>query len=52
MDVAEIAAHTQRRPDVTMLGRLRENFGVVIRSLPYLLGLKRPRFAAGRFTAA
>jgi hypothetical protein len=34
-------------PAVTRVGRLRENVGVVLRSLPYLLRLKRPRFAAG-----
>jgi hypothetical protein len=32
-------------PEVTELGRFRENFGVVFRSLPYFLGLKRPRYA-------
>ena len=46
MDLAEIAADARPAPEVTTVGRLRENFGVVIRSLPYLLGLKRPRFAA------
>jgi hypothetical protein len=30
---------------VTRLPRTHENLGVILRSLPYLLGLKRPRFA-------
>src|SRR5262245_63566456 len=45
MDLAEIAGDAPPAPEVTALGRLRENLGVVLRSLPYLLGLKRPRYA-------
>src|SRR5215831_790532 len=41
MDVTEIASEAPLEPKVTAAGRFRENFGVVIRSLPYLLGLKR-----------
>jgi hypothetical protein len=39
-------------PVVTARGRFRENLGVVLRSLPYLFRLKRPRFAARGLTAA
>jgi Protein of unknown function (DUF2652) len=52
MDLAEIAGAAPPEPAVTAGGRFRENFGVVLRSLPYLVGLKRPRFAAGGLTAA
>jgi hypothetical protein len=45
MDVTEIAGDASPDPEVTELGRFRENFGVVFRSLPYFLGLKRPRYA-------
>jgi len=45
LDVTEIAGDAPPDPEVTPLGRFRENFGVVFRSLPYLLGLKRPRYA-------
>jgi hypothetical protein len=51
IDLAEIAGDAQPEPEVTALGRFRENLGVVLRSLPYWLGLKRPRFAAGGLTA-
>jgi Protein of unknown function (DUF2652) len=47
MDVTEIAGDASPKPEVTAAGRLRENFGVVFRSLPYLLGLKRSRHALG-----
>src|SRR5215831_14730918 len=52
MDLAQVAADAEPQPEVTTFGRLRENFGVVFRSLPYLLGLKRPRFAGRHLTAA
>jgi hypothetical protein len=52
LDLAEIAGDAPPEPEVTALRRLRENSGVVLRSLPYLLGLKRPRFAARGLTAA
>jgi len=52
MDLAEIAGDAPPKPEVTALGWVRENFGVVLRSLPYLLGLKRPRFAARGLTPA
>ena len=45
MDLAEIAGDAAPAPEVTALGRFRENLGVVLRSVPYLLGLKRPRYA-------
>jgi hypothetical protein len=52
MDLAEIAGDAPPNPKVTALGQFRENFGVVLRSLPYLLGLRKPRFAAGGLTSA
>jgi Protein of unknown function (DUF2652) len=51
MDLAELAGHAPPAPEVTGLGRFQENFGVVLRSLPYLLGLKRSHFAARGLTA-
>jgi len=45
MDLTQIAGAEPRDPEVTLLGRFHENFGVVLRSLPYLLGLKKPRYA-------
>jgi hypothetical protein len=45
LDLTEIAGDAPPDSEVTPLGRFRENFGVVFRSLPYLLGLKRPRYA-------
>jgi len=47
MDVTEIAGEAPLEPKVTAAGRFRENFGVVVRSLPYLLGLRRSRHALG-----
>jgi hypothetical protein len=52
MDLAEFAGHAPSAPEVTALERVRENFGVVLRSLPYLLGVKRARFAAPGMTAS
>lgn len=52
MDLGEIAGDRPPKPNVTALGRVRENVGVVLRSLPYLLGLRKPRFAAGSLTSA
>jgi Protein of unknown function (DUF2652) len=46
MNLADLAGEAPPAPKVTAFGRFRENFGVVLRSLPYLLGVKRPRFAA------
>jgi hypothetical protein len=45
MDLAEIAGDAPPAPEVTALGRFHENLGVVRRSLPYLIGLRRPRYA-------
>ena len=45
IDIKDVAAELPPRPAVTRLGQLRETWGVVIRSLPYRLGLKKPRFA-------
>jgi hypothetical protein len=45
MDLADIVGDAAPAPEVTALGRFRENLGVALRSLPYLLGLKRPRYA-------
>jgi len=51
VDFAEIAGDAPPEPEVTTLGRFRENFGVVLRSLPYLLRLKRPRFVTRGLSA-
>ena len=51
IDVTEIDRAAPPKTEVTVRARFRENSGVVFRSLPYLLGLKRPRFAAGGLTA-
>src|SRR5262245_58262135 len=45
MDLAKIAGDAPPAPEVTTLGRFRENLGVVLRSLPDLLSLKRPGYA-------
>jgi hypothetical protein len=50
MNLADLAGEAPPAPKVTAFGRFRENFGVVLRSLPYLLGVKRPRFAARGLT--
>jgi hypothetical protein len=47
LDLSETTSDSPAPPKVTALRRLRENLGVVLRSLPYLLGLRKPRFAAG-----
>ena len=47
MDVTELARDAPPEPEVATAGRIRDNFGVVFRSLPYLLGLERPRHALG-----
>jgi hypothetical protein len=52
INLADIASAPPPAPVVTARGRFRENLGVVIRSLPYLLRLKRPRFALRDLTAA
>ena len=51
IDVTEIDRAAPPKTEVTVRARFRENSGVVFRSLPYLLGLKRPRFAAGGLAA-
>jgi hypothetical protein len=51
MDLSQAAGDAPPQPKATALGRFRENLGVVLRSLPYLLGLKRRRFAARGLTA-
>ena len=45
VDLSEIAAGLPPVSPVTRLAQARENFGVIRRSLPYLLGLRRPRVA-------
>ena len=52
VDLANLAEDLPPLTKVTALGRCRENLGVVVRSLPYLLGMKRPRFARRDLTAA
>jgi len=45
VDIKDVAPELPSRPHVTRIGQLRENWGVVLRTLPYLLGLRKPRFA-------
>jgi hypothetical protein len=45
IDIKDIAAELPPRPEVTRLAQMRETWGVIIRSLPYRIGLKKPRFA-------
>jgi hypothetical protein len=45
VDIKDVAAGLPPKPQITRLGQLRETGGVVLRTLPYLLGIRRPRFA-------
>jgi uncharacterized protein DUF2652 len=45
VDIKDVAAELPPKPVVTRFGRIRETGGVIFRSLPYLIGLKKPRFA-------
>jgi class 3 adenylate cyclase len=45
IELSEVAAELPPKSRVTHLAQARENFGVIRRSLPYLLGLRRPRVA-------
>jgi nitrate reductase NapAB chaperone NapD len=45
VDISEIAEALPPRPEPTLLGRIVETGGVIIRSLPYLIGVRKPRFA-------
>ena len=45
--LGEVAIQRVKRiskPEVTRLAQMRETWGVVIRSLPYRIGLKKARF--------
>jgi hypothetical protein len=44
IDIRDVAADLPPRPEVTRLAQIRETWGVIIRTLPYLIGLKKPRF--------
>jgi hypothetical protein len=54
MSLSDFARDTEREPEVevTALARIREDLGIVLRTLPYLLRLKRPRFATRGLSAA
>src|SRR5437667_372773 len=41
LDLAALAAPLPPRPEVTWLARQRETLGVVLRALPYALGLRK-----------
>jgi hypothetical protein len=43
-DIQQMAATLPPKPKVTKMGVFLEHWGLVLRSLPYLLGMKRPRF--------
>jgi len=45
VDLSEVGAELPPKAAVTRFAQARENLGVICRSLPYLLGVKRPRFA-------
>ena len=45
VDIKDVAAELPPRPEVTWLGQVRETGGIMLRSLPYLIGIKKPRFA-------
>jgi hypothetical protein len=45
IDIHDVAPDLPPKPHITRFGQLRENWGVVLRTLPYLLGLRKPRHA-------
>ena len=45
VDIRDVATELPPKPQITRLGRLRENWGVALRTLPYLVGIRKPRFA-------
>lgn len=45
VDIKDVAAELPPRPKITWLAQQRETWGVIIRTLPYRIGLKKPRFA-------
>ena len=45
IDLGEVPSPPPPTPRVTLRAQIRENGGVIWRSLPYLLGLRRPRVA-------
>ena len=45
IDIKDVAAELPPKPEVTWLAQQRETWGVVIRTLPYRIGLRKPRFA-------
>ena len=45
VDIRDVAAELPPKPQVTRFAQIRETWGVIIRTLPYLVGLKKPRFA-------
>jgi hypothetical protein len=46
IDINDVAAELAPRPELTRLARMRETWGVILQSLPYRIGLRKPRFAA------
>jgi hypothetical protein len=47
VDIREVAAELPPRPQATRLAILREHWGLALRSLPYLIGFRKPRFGLG-----
>jgi hypothetical protein len=45
VDIKDLAAELPPKPQITRLGQLRETWGVMLRTLPYLFGIRKPRFA-------
>lgn len=45
VDIKDVAAQLPPRPKRTALARIRETGGIIVRSLPFRVGLRKPRFA-------
>jgi len=44
VDIRNVAAKLPPKPRATKIGILREHWGLVLRSLPYLIGVKKPKY--------
>lgn len=47
VDIRDVATELPPKPEATRFARFRETFGVIVRSLPYNFGLRKPRYALG-----
>ncbi len=48
IDIRQVATELPPVPKRTLLARMRTTGSIIIRSIPYMLGLKKARFALGR----